>query len=55
MMKYKALKTFSGIVSMNEGEVREISDLTIAKDLLSAGYIKEIKSEQKKAKKSGGK
>lgn len=39
---YKAVVSFSGLVSMAEGEVREISDLTIVKDLLKAGYIEEV-------------
>ena len=46
-MKYKALTSFSGLISMAEGEVREISDSSIAKDLLNAGYIMEMKPEQK--------
>lgn len=42
-MRYKALKTFGGKVSMAEGEVREISDSSIANDLLQAGYVEEVK------------
>lgn len=38
-MKAKALKTFSGAVSMYEGEVREIKDDYILNDLTRAGYI----------------
>ncbi|EXG84483.1 hypothetical protein K413DRAFT_1226 [Clostridium sp. ASBs410] len=38
-MKVKALKTFSGAVSMYEGEVREIKDDYILNDLTRAGYI----------------
>lgn len=40
---YKALKTFGGIVSMRKGELKDISDPIIVKDLLKAGYIEEIK------------
>lgn len=40
---YEALKSFSGAVSMSVGDVRDISDVNIAKDLLRAGYIREIK------------
>lgn len=50
-MKYKALTSFCGVVSMVEGEVREISDLTIANDLIKAGYIEEIKPKRRKEKK----
>lgn len=39
MMKYKALVSFSGVISMAEGEVREIEDPAIVNDLLKAGYI----------------
>jgi hypothetical protein len=42
-MAYKAIKNFSGVVSMYVGEVKEIADVDIAKDLLSAGYIEEVK------------
>lgn len=38
-MKVKALKTFSGAISMHEGEVREVKDNYILNDLTKAGYI----------------
>ena len=44
---YKALKSFAGKVSMRKGEVKEINDKEIVKDLLNAGYIEEIKTEKK--------
>lgn len=47
---YKALTSFSGAVSMTMGEVGEISDKSIAEDLLKAGYIEEIKTEKKPVK-----
>ena len=47
---YRALVSFSGLVSMAKGEVREISNLTIVNDLLNAGYIEEVKSEVKTEK-----
>ena len=50
-MKYEALISFCGVISMYEGEVREISDKALIKDLIKAGYIKEIKSEVKKSAK----
>lgn len=46
-MKYKALVSFTGKVSMTMDEVREISDKSVAKDLLQAGYIEEIKPVKK--------
>ena len=46
-MAYKAIKNFSGVVSMHVGEVKNISDVNIAKDLLRAGYIEEIKPAEK--------
>lgn len=51
-MKYKALISFTGKVSMGMGEERELSDKEIIKDLLKAGYIKEMK-ETKPRKKKG--
>ena len=47
---YKAKISFSGQVSMRKGEVRDISDLAVAKDLLRAGYIEELEPEKKLVK-----
>lgn len=47
-MKVKALKSFSGEVSMHIGEVKDIDDKDILADLTAAGYI-----EQEKPKRSG--
>ena len=38
-MLYKATVSFSGVVSMSMGEVREISDQTLIDDLIKAGHI----------------
>lgn len=46
-MMYKAKVSFSGVVSMHVGEVKDISDVNIAKDLLKAGYIEEVKPAEK--------
>jgi len=59
-MQYKALISFSGLISMSMGEVREITDQEIVNDLLNAGYIAEIREikieeEVKKTKKGGKK
>ena len=43
MMKYRALISFSGNITMAMGEVREIDNKGIANDLLNAGYIEELK------------
>lgn len=45
---FRAKKSFSGLITMREGEVREISDQALIKDLLRADYIEEIKEEKKK-------
>lgn len=46
-MLYRAKVTFSGSISMAMGEVREISDPSIVKDLLKAGYIELVEQEKK--------
>ena len=46
-MRYKALISFSGVISMAEGEVREISDKALIDDLTKAGYIVPLTSEEK--------
>ena len=51
---HKALKSFSGVISMHEGEVREIDDAELVADLTKAGYIEEVKPKRgRSAKKSG--
>lgn len=47
---YKALKSFAGVVSMRKGDVKEINDKEIVKDLLNAGYIEEVKPVKKQKK-----
>ena len=47
-MKYKATTSFSGIISMAMGEIREISDPPVEQDLLKAGYIVSIEEEKEK-------
>lgn len=49
-MKYKALISFVGKVTMAQDEIKEISDEEIIKDLLNAGYIKPVE-ETKDVKK----
>lgn len=54
-MRIKALKSFAGKkVSMFTGEVREVADEAIARDLIRAGHAVEVKAEEpveKQAKK----
>ena len=51
-MAYRALRSFSGIVTMVKGEVREINNEEVVKDLLRAGYIVDLSEKQKAAKSS---
>ena len=46
---YKALVSFGGCVSMSAGDVKDIPDVNIAKELLKAGYIEEISPAKEKA------
>lgn len=41
-MKIKAKVSFSGVLSMGLGEVRECDDKELLEDLLQAGYIEEV-------------
>ena len=59
-MKYRAKENFSGLkLSMCVGEVKDLADDTIVKDLLRAGYIEEVqpaeKVNAKETKKKGAK
>lgn len=40
---YKALKSFTGQISMIKGQEKDIKDEYIIKDLIKAGYIEEVK------------
>lgn len=51
-MLVKALTSFGGKISMGVGEVREILDEEIAKDLLRAGHVVEAKAEKQAANKA---
>lgn len=51
---HKALKSFSGIVSMYEGETRDIEDADIVADLLKAGYIAEVKPKRGRSTEKSG-
>lgn len=51
-MIVKARISFCGVVSMRMGETKDISDASILKDLLNAGYVEEVKEEKKTVKKN---
>ena len=51
---HKALKSFSGTISMYEGETREIEDAAIVADLTRAGYIEEVKPKRGRSTKKSG-
>ena len=53
-MKIKALVSFSGRLSMAKGEIGEYSDKTVLSDLLSAGYIEEVKETAEAPKRKRG-
>ena len=61
MAEYEALVSFGGKFSMRKGDVTTINDADIVKDLLNAGYIKEVspapikaqENEKKETKKRG--
>ena len=43
----KALVSFGGVISMRQGEMREIDDADVVADLLRAGYVEEVKPQTK--------
>lgn len=47
---YKAIVGFSGKISMSAGEVREITDTAVIKDLLKAKYIEPVEAPEEKTK-----
>ena len=47
---YRALKSFSGKISVAEGERIQLFDEKIINDLLQAGYIAKIEETKKEAK-----
>ena len=49
-MEYKAIVSFSGLkLSMRAGEVRDISEASLADDLAHAGYIIPLEADAAKA------
>ena len=47
-MKYRALVSFTGTISMAGGEVRDISDPAISANLLKCGYIEPMEKKSEK-------
>lgn len=47
-MKYEAIEGFSGIISMSKGEVKEIPNEDLAKELMKAGFITKYKPDNAK-------
>ena len=47
-MKYEAIESFSGIISMAKDEVREIPNEDLAKELMKAGFITKYKPDNAK-------
>lgn len=45
---YKAKVSFSGLVTMRKGQVKDIKDKALIEDLLKANYIEEVKPEKEK-------
>lgn len=57
MAKVRAKVSFAGMISMGAGEVRDIQDDGIVKDLISAGYVeieKKATTKKKPANKRNG-
>ena len=51
---HKALKSFSGAISMHEGETREIDNAELVADLTKVGYIEEVKPKRGRSVKKSG-
>lgn len=55
MAKVKAKTSFAGLVTMGAGEIKEIENAEILKDLVLAGYVEECKSSSTTAPKTPAK
>ncbi len=47
---YKANKSFSGVINMKKGEVKEIADKALADELVKIGYVENLEKEVKESK-----
>lgn len=50
-MLVKAKVSFAGAVCMGRGEIRDVGDETVVKDLLAAGYVAAVETEKQPKKK----
>ena len=48
-MKVRALRSFGGAVNMSRGQVRDIQDEYVLKDLLKAGYVEALEEADTQA------
>lgn len=46
-MKVRAMKSFSGTISMHEGEVRELNETETVNELIRIGYLEEVTQSKK--------
>lgn len=51
-MKYKALVSFVGAISMAKGEIRDLPDSPNVKSLENAKFIEVVNTEEKKVQRS---
>ena len=51
---HRAIKSFSGVISMHEGETREIDNAELVADLTKAGYIAEVKPKRGRSTEKSG-
>ena len=47
-MRVKALTNFSGAISMSKGDERDSQNDVLLKDLLQAGYVEPLETENEK-------
>ena len=50
---YKAIKSFSGVINMKKGEVKDIVNKNVVEDLLRVGYIEALEDNDKPNNKRG--
>lgn len=44
-MSFRALKSFTGVLTMRKGEIKEILEKDLAAELLRLGYVEEVGGE----------
>lgn len=53
-MKVRALRSFSGMASMSRGQIADLADTDVVKDLLRAGYVEALAEEEEKPQTAAG-